>query len=200
MRDGWADSPRGLVSDTCRLHRGRPDSLGRRVVFVTGPPGAGKSTLAVPLAAELGFVLISKDDIKELLSDVLSGPTPDLAWSRRLGAAAMELVWQLAQHIPAVVLDANFRPEAIRPEQMKNLGAGTVEVRCGCPKEVAARRYNERAASRHPVHVLAHLSVPDLAEYDRPVGAESMLVVDTTVPVDVVELAQRVRDVLGLGG
>ena len=84
------------------------DALGH--VLVLGGPGAGKTTLAVPLAAELGFALVSKDRIKETLHDALGAPEPDLAWSRRLGAAAMELLWALAADAPAVVIEANFRP------------------------------------------------------------------------------------------
>src|ERR1700761_910070 len=64
----------------------------RHVVFVSGAPGAGKSTLAVPLAAELGFPLVSKDQIKETLHDALGSPPADMIWSQRLGAAAMELL------------------------------------------------------------------------------------------------------------
>ena len=67
-------------------------SPGRRVVLVSGAPGSGKTTLAVPLAAELGFALLSKDRIKETLHDALGAPVSDLAWSSRLGAAAMELL------------------------------------------------------------------------------------------------------------
>jgi predicted kinase len=173
---------------------------GRRVVFVTGPPGAGKTTIAGPLATELGFALISKDMIKELLSDVLSEYPPDLAWSKRLGAAAMELLWELARNTPAVVLDANFRPDEIRPEQMKSLGGSTVELKCACPPDVAARRYNERVAIRHPVHVLAHLTATDLAEYVQPLGAGRLLVVDTTTPVDIAALACQVRAAIGQQG
>jgi predicted ATPase len=36
---------------------------GRRVVLVTGAPGAGKSTLAIPLAAELGFALLRSEAV-----------------------------------------------------------------------------------------------------------------------------------------
>jgi adenylate kinase family enzyme len=43
----------------------------RRVVIVSGAPGAGKSTMAGPLAGELGFPLLSKDVIKETLFDVV---------------------------------------------------------------------------------------------------------------------------------
>jgi len=68
----------------------------KRLVYVSGAPGAGKSSLAAPLAAELGFALITKDRIKETLHDALGAPEPDLAWSRRLGAAAMELLWALS--------------------------------------------------------------------------------------------------------
>ena len=74
----------------------------RRLVYVSGAPGAGKSSLAGPLAAELGFTLITKDTLKETLHDALGAPEPDLAWSRRLGGAAMELLWRLAVDVPAV--------------------------------------------------------------------------------------------------
>jgi adenylate kinase family enzyme len=41
------------------------------VVLVNGLPAAGKSTLAPPLACELGLPVISKDVIKEAHADVL---------------------------------------------------------------------------------------------------------------------------------
>jgi predicted kinase len=81
----------------------------RQMVFVSGAPGAGKTSLAVPLAAELGFALVCKDKLKETLHDALGAPAPDLAWSRKLGAAAMELLWALAADAPSVVIEANFR-------------------------------------------------------------------------------------------
>jgi predicted kinase len=82
----------------------------RQMVFVSGAPGAGKTSLAVPLADELGFALVCKDKLKETLHDALGAPRPDLAWSRTLGAAAMELLWALAADAPSVVIEANFRP------------------------------------------------------------------------------------------
>ena len=82
----------------------------RRLVYVSGSPGAGKTSLAAPLAAELGYALLTKDLIKETLHDALGAPEPDLAWSRRLSGAAMELLWALAADAPAVVIEANFRP------------------------------------------------------------------------------------------
>ena len=43
----------------------------RRLVYASGAPGAGKTALAGPLAAELGFALIAKDVIKETLHAAL---------------------------------------------------------------------------------------------------------------------------------
>lgn len=167
-------------------------------MYVSGAPGAGKSSLAGPLAAELGFTLITKDTLKETLHDALGAPEPDLAWSRRLGGAAMELLWRLAADAPAVVIEANFRPysELERGKLTGLAGLGglagrTVEVHCQCPAEVAAARYNARAT--HPVHVLKTLPVAAMAEYDRPVGIGGLVLVDTTAAVDVAAVAARVR-------
>jgi predicted kinase len=169
-------------------------SLARRVVLVSGAPGSGKTTLAAPLAAELGFALLAKDRIKETLHDALGAPAPDLAWSKRLGAAAMELLWALAADAPAVVLEANFRPRHVyERSRISALSARPVEVNCVCPPELAARRYADRAAARHPVHVLTRLTPEMLAEFDRPMGIGELITVDTTAPVDVAALAGQVR-------
>jgi predicted kinase len=87
-------------------------TLVRRLVYVSGAPGTGKTSLAGPLAAELGYALLTKDTIKETLHDTLGAPEAGLAWSRRLGGASMELLWALAARAPAVVIEANFRRTA----------------------------------------------------------------------------------------
>jgi predicted kinase len=104
----------------------------RQAVFVSGAPGAGKTSLAVPLAAELGFALVSKDRIKETLHDGLGAPEPDLAWSQSLGAAAMELLWALAADAPSVVVEANFRPRDPYQAGSYALADHPVEVYCRC--------------------------------------------------------------------
>jgi predicted kinase len=113
----------------------------RRVVFVSGAPGAGETSLAIPLAAELGFALVCKDKIKETLHDALGAPQPDLAWSRKLGAAAMELLWVLAADAPSVVVEANFRPrDQYQRGKLSSQAEYPVEVYCQCDPGLAARR------------------------------------------------------------
>jgi AAA domain len=167
----------------------------RRLVYVSGAPGAGKSSLAVPLAVELGYALLTKDIIKETLHGVLGPPDLDRARSRELGAAAMELLWALAARSPHVLIEANFRPYSdYERDKLTGLGGAQVEVHCACPAELAVARYNARP--RHPVHVLTHLAPHDLAEFDRPVGIGALVTVDTTTPVDVSAIAAQVRSLL----
>jgi predicted kinase len=171
---------------------------GRRVVLVSGVPGAGKSTIAGPLAAELGFGLLGKDTIKEVLADALELSAGEAAGaSRRLGAAAMELMWALAANLPAVVLDANFWVDDERlPGRVRALSAGPVEVHCACPAELAAQRYRDRSRRLHPVHAQGAGASPGpeaFARSGRPAGIGPVLTVDTAGPVDVPALAAAVR-------
>ncbi|EQD29736.1 hypothetical protein B1A_20559, partial [mine drainage metagenome] len=104
------------------------------VVLVSGSPGAGKTTLAVPLASALGFALPSKDLIKEVMHEALAIPAGDLAASRRIGSAAMEVLWAPAPLCHEVVLEANFRPHSQQElARIAFLQARVVEVHCQCP-------------------------------------------------------------------
>jgi predicted kinase len=171
--------------------------LGRvsRIVYVSGRLGAGKSSLAGPLAAELGYSLVTKDLIKETLHDALFVPGDgeiDRAWSQRLGAASFELLWMLAARAGDMVIEANFHPHSEHElDRLRGLGDRVVEVHCACPAEVALTRYNSRL--RHEVHWLTTATLATMDKYDRPVGIGSLITVDTTVPVDVASVAAEVR-------
>jgi predicted kinase len=168
----------------------------RRIALVSGAPGAGKTTVATALAEALGVPLLSKDVIKETLWDVLEPPAGDLGWSRRLGGAAMELLWALAANCPAAILEANFRPHsAYERAKIEGLSCRLVEIYCWCPPEMAAARYAARAVrpSHHPAHVLGTLSDEQLGEFDRPVGIGTIIGVNTTGPVDVEGVAEEVE-------
>lgn len=169
----------------------------RKLVIVSGAPGSGKTTLAAPLAAALGMPLFAKDTIKETLHDTLGASGDDhVAWSQRVGAAAMELLWRLASDAPACVLEANFLPGHERQGRMlRELSADgrLVEVHCSCPIEVAVARYAERdlTYSRRHVH---HSDFPPEVQalYSGPVGLGMVVEVDTTTETDIGKLAAAV--------
>jgi predicted kinase len=166
-----------------------------RIAYVSGRLGAGKSSLAVPLAAELGYSLVTKDLVKETLHDVLYVPGDGEAveaWSRRLSGASMELLFALAARAGDMVIEANFHPHSeYELAKLRGLGDRVVEVHCACPAEIAVARYNARR--RHEVHWLKTVTLAAMDRYDRPVGVGPLITVDTTGPVDVASVAAEVR-------
>ncbi len=167
------------------------------LVLVTGPPGAGKSAVATPLARQLGFTLMAKDAIKEALDDAVHPGTRDLEWSRVAGAATFQAMWALAPYFSDLVLECNFRPlDPGQRERLIGLAPNPVEVYCRCPLEVARTRYLTRASSRHPVHVATTISEEKLREFDRPLALGPVLEVDTTQAVDIPSLCVRVESYL----
>ena len=139
--------------------------------------------------------LIGKDLIKETLWDVFDPPRGDLEWSRRLGAAAMEVIWTLAAQSRRAVLEANFRPHSdYEKAKLSGLSAKLVEVYCWCPPEVARERYARRAVqmAHHRAHVTPTLDAALLAEFDQPIGLGTVIEVNTTLDVNVVELTRTI--------
>jgi predicted kinase len=168
--------------------------------LISGAPGAGKTTIARPLARALGMPLFAKDSIKERIHDVLADTGPvELAWSRRLGAAAMELLWLLAADAPECMLEANFwHGHEHQNASLRALSEGgkLVEVHCTTAREEILRRYEERQVSgqRHAVHP-GDVFDPDdwQRKFGEPLGLGPVLRVDTSTPVDVPRLAAEVR-------
>ena len=68
---------------------------GAVLVLISGPPGAGKTTLGAKIAQELGIPFLNKDGIKELLFDTLGWK--DRAWSRQLGIASSALLFHMIE-------------------------------------------------------------------------------------------------------
>jgi predicted kinase len=169
-------------------------------VVVSGAPGAGKSTLAGPLARRLGLPLIGKDHIKETLHDHLPAGPDRAAWSKILGAASMELIWTLASHAPAAVLESNFYPNSdYQRGKLAALHGPLIEVYCRCPPALAAKRYAARHAGRHPTHVSGEVTLEQLSDFDRPLALGPVIEVDTSKPVDVAAIATRVEALLAGG-
>lgn len=123
------------------------------LVVVTGPPAAGKTTIARALAARLRLPLIAKDTIKEALFDGLG--SGDLAWSQRLGTGTYLALLALSEDSVAagasLVLEANFVRGSEIETRLAALSARFVQIHCSAPLEVLLGRYARR--ERHPGHV-----------------------------------------------
>jgi predicted kinase len=118
-------------------------------VVVSGAPGTGKSTLASALAACLGLPLLSLDHIKEALADVLG--LGDELWSDRMGDAAAEVVFRLADSFPGAVAEGWWRRE--RRARAVQEFQGCTEVFCRCDPVLAQQRAAARyRGARHPIH------------------------------------------------
>ena len=163
-------------------------------VVVSGPPGSGKSTIAAPVAVELGLPLVAKDTIKDALMSVL--PVPDIDTSKALGRAAVAAMLAVAAEAPSgAVLDCNFH-RSYAADDLHRLPGAVVEVFCRCDRDVAEARYRARAVTRHPGHFDAARSFGDLwtDQVTRPVaGGWPVVEVDTNRPVDAATLAARIR-------
>jgi predicted kinase len=142
-----------------------PQDIDRRhaqepvVLIVTGPPASGKSTLGRELARKLGLPFLGKDVFKEILFDHLGWS--DREWSRRLGAASMDLLYQSAAALleagQSVALEANFYANWDTPKLLKLAdisGCRFIQLVCTASKSTLAERYRRRSLSgeRHPGH------------------------------------------------
>jgi predicted kinase len=176
------------------------------VVVVCGPSGGGKSSLARPLAEQLGLLLLSKDEIKEILFDSLGWG--DRERSRALSDAAYGLMFHLLEKELAAgrsaMLEANFRPEAAQrlARILENSPYRAIQIRCTADRQVLMDRLTHRAEQklRHPGHLDAAL-LPEAAKLIENGFVElpgPVLEVDSTDPekVEPSLIAQRVAELM----
>ena len=126
------------------------------LIALAGLPGAGKSTLARVLAAELGAPVFDKDTVRAALFGPdrieYSREQDDLCWELTLRAAA----WELARRRPAcAILDGRTYCRAGQVEALRTFAARAglplLLVECTCGEAAACERLaGDAAAGRHP--------------------------------------------------
>ena len=133
----------------------------QHLIIVTGAPATGKSMLAPLVASRYGSTLLTKDEIKEELFDILGAG--DASWSRRLSEASFSTMFALAGDAlgsgGSVVLEGNMRvgehEGAIHALLARASSIRCVQVLCTVAEDVRRARHERRA--REPVRHAGHL-------------------------------------------
>ncbi|MCY4576368.1 MAG: ATP-binding protein [Chloroflexi bacterium] len=114
-------------------------------LIVTGPPAAGKTTLARHIAPDLGLPLFEKDVFKDnLYADLGFG---DKDWSRRIGISAINLLLLTADRMlqagASLITESNFYRQ-FSSQQVREIADGTkakvIQVHCSASPDVLIAR------------------------------------------------------------
>ena len=179
------------------------------VIFVTGHPGIGKTTLATQIADRFRLPLFAKDAFKEPMLDILDWT--DHESTHRIGKATYFVLFQLisaeAKAGRSFIIESPFKGEESSPHVkglQSEFGFAAMEVLCHADRETVIERFKARMPERHPGHFDGENlrlieSGSTIGRYDVPLDIDSELVrvdISDFGKVDYEGLFQRVDDFL----
>ena len=174
----------------------------RTLIVVTGPPCAGKTTLAAQLGRELSLPVIHRDVLKEILFDTLG--VKDRAWSREVGGSSYDLLFSFLESLLSAgypcIAESNFELGRAA-DRLKSLcetyGFTAVEVLCTAAPAILRGRYLARLESgeRHAGHV-DHLNLEAISERWANNQHGSLELGGQSLRVDTTDFGEPERDAL----
>jgi len=140
------------------------------LIIVSGPPGAGKTTLAHQMAAAVGCPAVCRDEIKEGMAHATPGVTrragDDL--TARTLPVFFEVIGLLLTAGVTTVAEAAFQDHVWRPRLTPLLGFAQARiVHCAVDAEVAFERMLRRSAGDRTRRVHNDPGPADRADYLR---------------------------------
>lgn len=127
------------------------------LILIAGDLAAGKSTLAYSLGNVLSYVVLTKDELKEIECDVFSYANREE--NKKLSRAAFKnMLYFFKQSSEAgvdLILDSNFRSEEVCDiaDIAYEHGYNVVLLYLTADYEVLYERFLDRVATRHRAHL-----------------------------------------------
>ncbi|MEV0029999.1 AAA family ATPase [Nocardia sp. NPDC050793] len=167
-----------------------------RLALVGGLPGTGKSTVARRLAAATGATMLSTDRIRTELAAarILTGESGDFGAGKYSPANKARVYNELLDRARAllasgvsVILDASWVDEGERrraAELAEQTRSDLVQLRCTCPRELAAGRLRERpSGDSEATPAIAEAMVATAAPWSGTTDLDTATPIDDTVAV-----------------
>lgn len=138
-----------------------------KLILISGSLAAGKSTLAKSLGDVLSFIVINKDELKEIECDVFDyqNREDNLKLSKASMANMIHFFERTAKAGADIILEANFRTQEVCEiaEIAENYCYKTCLIMLTGSDDLLYKRFLNRVPTRHK----AHLSIGLQEDYEK---------------------------------